>query len=115
MWLAHLQTDFGLLARSSAKAEYRAMAHTACEMMWVKFLLQKMGFSCNKPMRMFCDNQTAAMYIPKNPVFHERTKHIEIDCHFIRDLVKRKHIAPVYVRSSYPNLTPLQLLLHRLV
>ena len=87
-----------VVARSSAEAEYRAMAHTACEMMWVRSLLNDWGFSVPKPMNMHCDNQ-AAIYIAKNPVFHERTKHIEVDCHFIRDSVMNGNISTPYTAS----------------
>lgn len=66
----------GVVARSSAEAEYRAMAHTTCELMWLKTLMKEMGFEVDEPMKMFCDNQ-AATHIASNPVFHERTKHIE--------------------------------------
>lgn len=88
-----------VVARSSAEAEYRAMAHTACEMMWVRSLLQEMSFIMSGPMRMYCDNK-AAIYISSNPVFHERTKHIEVDCHFIRDMVLSKQITTSYVKSE---------------
>ena len=87
------------VARSSAEGEYRAMAHTACELLRVESILQEMGFSSDRPMKMYCDNQ-AAMYIASNLVFHERTKHIEVDCHFIRDMVMRKQIVTSFVRSS---------------
>ena len=95
-WRSKKQT---VVARSSAEAEYRAMAHTASEMLWVQFLLQDFGFSVSTPMRMFCDNQ-AAIFIANNPVFHERTKHIEVDCHFIRDLLFRKQLVTPFVRSQ---------------
>ncbi|RVW72193.1 Retrovirus-related Pol polyprotein from transposon RE1 [Vitis vinifera] len=68
-----------VVARSSAEAEYRAMAGII-------------------PMKLFCDNQ-AAMHIASNPVFHER-KHIEVDCHFIRQQVQSKVIQTHYIRSS---------------
>ena len=73
-----------MLSRSSAEAQYRAMAHTTCEILWLKNLLMELGFRQPGLMRMHCDNQSA-IYIPHNPVFHERTKHIEIACHFVRE------------------------------
>ncbi|KAM0999679.1 hypothetical protein ACFX2A_006520 [Malus domestica] len=66
-----------VIARSSAEAEYRAMAATACELIWLKGLLSDLGFSSSTPMSLMCDNQ-GAMHIAANPVFHERTKHIEV-------------------------------------
>uniref|UniRef100_A0A2N9EWV2 Integrase catalytic domain-containing protein n=1 Tax=Fagus sylvatica TaxID=28930 RepID=A0A2N9EWV2_FAGSY len=88
-----------VVARSSAEAEYRAMAHIASEMLWVHSLLCDLGIDVPTPMQMFCDNQ-AAIFIANNPVFHERTKHIEVDYHFIRDLLTQKQIAIPYVRSD---------------
>ena len=87
-----------VVARSSAEAEDRAMASTACELIWLKGLLSDLGFSHSQPMSMFCDNQ-AAMHIAFNPVFHERTKHIEVDYHYIRAQVQSKVIDTHYTRS----------------
>ncbi|XP_068659151.1 secreted RxLR effector protein 161-like, partial [Aristolochia californica] len=72
-----------VVARSSAEAEYRAMAHTVSEILWIRTLLTELGFYKKGSMNLHCDNQ-AAIHITSNPVFHERTKHIEVDCHFIR-------------------------------
>ncbi|XP_068328140.1 uncharacterized mitochondrial protein AtMg00810-like [Pyrus communis] len=72
-----------VVTRSSAEAKYQAMASPVCELIWLKSLLFDIGFPSNEPMSMFCDNQ-AAMHIASNHVFHERTKHIEVDCHYVR-------------------------------
>lgn len=74
------------VARSSAEAEYRAMASTACELIWMKALLWEIGLRHHQAMDMFCDKKSA-IHIASNPVFHERTKHhIEIlDCHLVRE------------------------------
>ncbi|GMP25294.1 hypothetical protein CsSME_00002233 [Camellia sinensis var. sinensis] len=66
-------------------------------MLWVCSLLQYFGIRVPTPMSMYCDNQ-AAIFIANNPVFHERTKHIEVDCYFIRDLLLRKQLETPYVR-----------------
>ena len=95
-WHSKKQTN---VARSSAEAEYRAMAHTVSEMLWLKNLLEELGFTYNEPLPMYCDNQ-AAIHIASNPVFHERTKHIEVDCHFIRECVMGQKIATPFTPSS---------------
>ncbi|RDX62553.1 hypothetical protein CR513_59101, partial [Mucuna pruriens] len=80
MWsLGKVRSKVLLLAHSSAEAEYRAMTLATCELIWVKQLIQKLKFVDVQPMKLYCDNQ-AALYIASNLVFHERTKHIEIDC-----------------------------------
>ena len=60
------------------------MAIVTSEMIWIKTLLAALGVFLEKPMQLFCDNQ-AALHIANNPVYHERTKHIELDCHFVRE------------------------------
>ena len=75
------------------------MASAACELIWLKSLLLDMGFSSSLPMTLFCDNQ-AAMHVAANPMFHERSKHIEIDCHFIRQQVQLQAMKTCYSRSQ---------------
>jgi hypothetical protein len=87
------------VARSSAEAEYRAMAHTATELTWLQHFLQEIGFSTLTPIPLFCDNQ-AALHIASNPIFHERTKHIEVDCHFVRDKILGGGISIAFVKSG---------------
>ncbi|RDX78684.1 Poly(ADP-ribose) glycohydrolase 1, partial [Mucuna pruriens] len=87
------------VARSSAKAEYRAMPSATCELIWVKQLIQELKFADLQPMKLYCDNQ-AALYIAFNPVFHERTKHIKIDCHFVWEKLLAKEISAKFVNSS---------------
>jgi hypothetical protein len=87
------------VARSSAEAEYRAMASTTSKLTWIKHLLHDMKIECEGSMQMHCDNQ-AARHIASNPVFHERTKHIEVDCHFVREKVQSGEIVTPFVRSG---------------
>lgn len=85
-----------VVSKSSAEAEYRAMSSAASEVTWTVRLLEELGVLDLKPVTLFCDNQSA-LHIARNPVFHERTKHIEIDCHFTRDKVLEGLITLAYL------------------
>lgn len=84
------------MSRSSAEAEYRSMAAATCELKWIKGILSNLGITHSRPMSLLCDNQTT-LHIAKNFVFHERTKHIEMDCHFVRDEILKGIVQTAYV------------------
>ncbi|RVW64064.1 Copia protein [Vitis vinifera] len=73
-----------VVARSSAEAEFRGMALGLCEALWLRLLLQDLGYLSRQPIRLFCDNKVACD-IAHNPVQHDRTKHVEVDRFFIKE------------------------------
>ncbi|PKU80641.1 Retrovirus-related Pol polyprotein from transposon TNT 1-94 [Dendrobium catenatum] len=75
------------IARSSTESEYRSLTAAATEIVWLRRLLQDFQFPSMSPTTLFCDN-ISAMSLANNPVFHARTKHIEIDYHYIRECIK---------------------------
>lgn len=92
-WKTKKQTT---VSRSSSEAEYRAMAHATSEILWLRSLLSCLQVKCDAPTTLYCDNQ-AALHLAANQVYHERTKHIEIDCHFIREHLQAGAISTTYV------------------
>ena len=80
-----------VVARSSAEAEFRALSQGICEGMWLKRLLSELRIPINNPMEVKCDN-LAAISIAKHPVHHDRTKHVEIDRHFIKENMDNRTI-----------------------
>ena len=74
------------------------MAQSVCEIMWISQLLMKVGIKTSILTKLWCDNQVA-LHIASNLVFHEQTKHIEIDCHFIREKIKLGLISIGYVKT----------------
>ncbi|CAN6680123.1 unnamed protein product [Malus baccata var. baccata] len=74
------------VARSSIEAEYRSLAHTAAELTWICKILKDVTFPLRQDPRLWCEN-VSAISLASNPVFHARTKHVEIDYHYIRELV----------------------------
>ena len=88
-----------VIARCSAEAEYQAMTITTCEHIWLKHLLKELRFRKDEQMKLICDNQ-AVLHISSNSVFHERTKHIEVDCHFIREKIASGCMTISFVNSN---------------
>ena len=76
------------------------MAEIAREMVWLRSFLKDLSISSPPPMPMYCDNQ-AVIFIEDNSTFHEHTKHIDIDCHYIRDKVMLGVISTPHVASSH--------------
>ncbi|RDX62034.1 Serine/threonine-protein phosphatase 5, partial [Mucuna pruriens] len=88
------------ITRSSVEAKYRAMTSVTYELIWVKQLIQELKFVDVQPMKLYCDNQATLHIAASNPVFHDRTKHIEIDCHFVWEKLLAKEISTEFVNSS---------------
>lgn len=87
------------ISRSSTEAEYRSLSSTVCELLWISYLLHDLHISFSSPIPLFCDSQ-AAIHITANPVFHERTKHLDIDCHLVREHFRKGFVSPQHVSSS---------------
>jgi hypothetical protein len=111
------------VSRSSSEAEYRAMTSATCELQWILYcLLRDLHINCVKLPVLYCDNQSA-MHIAANPVFHERTKHLEIDCHIVREKLHaglfkllpvptHDQLAVFFTKSLFPQ--PFNILLSKL-
>lgn len=88
-----------VVARSSAEAEFRSLAHGICEAIWIKRLFSDLKIPVSLPIKIYCDNK-AAISIAHNPVLHDRTKHIEVDKHFIKEKIESGVICVPYVPTA---------------
>ena len=83
---------------SSAEAEYRSLRKVVGELTWIHRLLTELTVSISSPISVHCDSQSA-IHIARNPVFHERTKHIVVDCHFVRNKLQEGLISLHHVTN----------------
>ncbi|GJY18433.1 ribonuclease H-like domain-containing protein [Tanacetum coccineum] len=88
------------LSRSSAEAEYMGVANDVAQTAWLRNLLRELHTPLLSATLIYCDN-VSAIYMTTNPVQHQRTKHIEIDIHFVRDMVARGQVRVLHVPSRY--------------
>ncbi|GJY80178.1 ribonuclease H-like domain-containing protein, partial [Tanacetum coccineum] len=85
---------------SGAEAEYRGVANTVAETCWIQNLVRKLHTPLSSATIVYCDN-VSVVYLSFNPVQHQRTKHIEIDIHFVRDLVATRQVRVLHVPSRF--------------
>ncbi|XP_019156862.1 PREDICTED: uncharacterized protein LOC109153447 [Ipomoea nil] len=88
-----------IVARSSTEAEYKGLADVSAEVTWLVSLLREIGFPPVSAPKLWCDN-LGSTYLCANPIFHARTKHIEIDYHFVRDKVAKKEIQINFISTK---------------
>ena len=88
-----------MVAHSSVESGFPGMVHGGCELLWIKRVMRDLGFEVRESMNLHCYNQTT-MIIANNPVLHDRTKHVKVDRHFIRDHLEKKTIKLPHVTSK---------------
>ena len=87
-----------MVVRSSTETEFISVAHGICEALWIKRFLEDLKISCFLPMQVCCDNKVA-IEIAHNPVFHDQTKHVEVDKHFIEEKIEDGIICMPYITT----------------
>lgn len=87
------------VARSSIEAEYRALAFATTELIWVQQLISELRAPLTSPPIVLCDN-LSAQFLSRNPVIHQRPKHIRLDYHFVREKVEDQSLVVRYVSSQ---------------
>lgn len=88
------------VSRSSAEAEYRGVANTVAETAWLRNLLRELHNPLLRATIVYCDN-VSAVYMTTTPVHHQRTKHVEIDIHFVRDKVATGQVRVLHLSSRF--------------
>lgn len=95
-WKSKKQTT---VSRSSGEPEYRSIVITVAELIWIQGLLKEVEITIQLPLNLYSDNK-ATIQIAANPVYHERTKHSEIDLYFIREKVQQELVSIKHVPTQ---------------
>lgn len=88
------------VSHSNAEAKYRSMASTATKLTWITYLFHDIGILILIPPQLLCDN-LSALHMSINPVFHVRSKHIELDYHFVRGTIALRDLVTRFIRSPH--------------
>ena len=87
------------VSQSSTEAEYRSLASVTAEVFWIRMVLKDLGLFLPNPPILWCEN-LSALALASNPIFHARTKHIEVDYHFIREKVVRRDVVVKFISTT---------------
>ena len=89
-----------MVARSSAESKFKAITQGLCELLWLKIVLDDLRIKWDDLMKLYCDNKSA-INIPHNPIQHDKTNHIEVDTHFIKEKLEQGVLCMSYVPSKH--------------
>ena len=87
------------ISLSSTKVEYKAMSSATCEVVWLRRILEDVGEKKEEPSKVHCDIQSAVK-LAHNPIYHAKSKHIELHYHFVREKIESKEIELIYCNTS---------------
>ena len=101
-WSSHKQKT---VSRSSTKAEYRAIAAVMTEILWLQSLLHELHIPILTS-KLFSDN-LGVVLLSANPIMHSKSKHFELNLHFVRDHIQKQHITLLHIPARYQVTDPL--------
>lgn len=88
-----------IISKSLAESGYRPMSQTTSELVWIDGIVEDLTLSIPHLVTLSCDNKVAH-YIGQNPVYNERTMHLKLDCHYVREHIEAGFIVTTYIKSS---------------